>query len=94
MMLENYRGDKLPAECRYFVEELANEHHFQISVTGPSQKTIRIAGNGKKCGYVNSTIISNGLIVGLSFGLFGRQADSCPDEIHDTVVDIDSNRLS
>jgi hypothetical protein len=94
MVLDDYRGDNLPAECRYFLEELENEHRFQISITGPSQKTIRIVGNGKKCGYVNSTIISNGLIVGMSFGLFGRQADSCPDEIYDTVVDIVSNKLA
>lgn len=69
-------------------------HAFSLEVTGASRKTLRIFRSGENRGYINSTVMQRGGVIGYHFAKLGRAADACPLELEEGLVDFFCKRYA
>ena len=83
--LGDYEGKVLPAATLSLFEVLSR-HGFKPTVsTGHAGKTINLVRNDTRFGYVNGTVLRNG-VLGYHFAPMGNASNSCPDELLDRLV--------
>jgi hypothetical protein len=75
--LPHYAGQEIPSEV-FSLLDLLGEHGFTSQVTGGASKTVRIYRGEANVGYINSTVLQRGGVLGYHFALHGRAADACP----------------
>ena len=85
MFIPDYKGNALPIATVSFLEIL-ERHGFAINASGSSRKTIRIQFDNIPRGYINSTVLSKGAVVGYNFATWGRPHDDCPMDQVDALV--------
>lgn len=83
--LANYAGPPLPKRVQSFLS-LLEGHSLQIVPTGSAGKSIRILSQDKNLGYVNSTVLQRGALVGYRFNETGYESDSCPKAAEPTLI--------
>jgi hypothetical protein len=62
-------------------------HSFSLVVTGKSRKTLRVFRDGANRGYINSTVITRGGVIGYHFDQPGHRSDACPPELKGKLVE-------
>ena len=67
--------------------ELLDQHSFNVRVTGPASKTVRIYHAARNLGYINGTVIHRGALLGYRFQEPGAGSDSCPRGQESTVAE-------
>lgn len=79
-----YMGPPLGPEVASLLAVL-ERYGFTHGSTGPADKTLNIYLNGKRCAYINSTVVRFGGVVGYHFARWGRPANDCPSEFAETL---------
>jgi hypothetical protein len=87
-----YDGIDLPESVLTLIQILGRYGFAVAATTRFAGKTINLMHNGSRCGYINSTVLAKGAILGYHFTWSGRPNNACPPEIADRLLEEFSKR--
>ena len=87
-----YDGIELPESVLTLIQILGR-YGFEVAASIRfAGKTINLTHNGRRCGYINSTVLAKGAILGYHFTWSGRPNNACPPGIADRLLEEFSKR--
>jgi predicted HNH restriction endonuclease len=91
---QGYSGAPL-SESVLSLLEIVQRYGFQaVASSRHTGATINLLHNGERCGYINSTVLRHGSVLGYHFSgkWSGRPNNACPPEISDRILAVFSDK--
>lgn len=90
--LDGYAGINLPSSVLSLLEILERYGFEAAASTKHAGKTLNLYYQGERCGYVNSTVLAGGSVLGYHFRWSGKPNNACPPELAERLLDVFSQR--
>lgn len=81
-----YSGPPLPTSVLSLMAILARHGIGAEASTRFAGKTINLVQNGRRCGYINGSVLERGGVLGYRFAWSGRSNNACPPELAEALV--------
>ena len=73
--------------------EILDRYGFRVAATTRfAGKTLNLLWEGERCGYINSTVLGKGAVLGYHFKWSGDASNSCPPELASQLLQIFSEK--
>lgn len=85
---QGYAGIPLPDSVTSLLEIVERYGFAVASSIQYAGKTINLLYDGQRCGYINSTVLANGSVLGYHFRWTGKPNNACPPEVADRLLEV------